>query len=126
MNVIDRVDLRTAVRLDRRMADAEVRDNLQAHRVEIWSGGELAGFTAYEPMGGARAFVHTEIDDRFAGQGLGSVLVRAALEAMRDAGTAVLPYCQFVRSYLQRHDEFHDLVPDAQRLRFGLPPPAAG
>jgi len=103
------------------MTDPVVRDNESEHRFEIWSGGELAGFSLYETIGDARAFVHTEIDDRFEGQGLGSVLVRTAMTAMRDAGTPVLPFCPFVRRFIQRHEEFLSIVPAAERNRFGLP-----
>ena len=100
---------------------SEVRDNPAEHRFEIWADGELAGFSAYEAVGDARAFVHTEIDERFAGRGYGSVLARAALTAERDAGIAVLPFCPFIRRFIQRHEEFLPLVPVAERSRFGLP-----
>ena len=49
------------------------------------------------------------------GQGLGSRLVREALTGLRDRGVAVLPYCPFVKAYLQRHPELVDLVPEAER-----------
>ena len=101
--------------------EPEVRDNEARHRFEIWSDGELAGFTLYEPVAGIRAFTHTEIDERFAGLGFGSVLIRAALTAMLEAGTPVLPFCPFVRRFIQRHQEFLALVPAEERERFGLP-----
>jgi predicted GNAT family acetyltransferase len=99
-----------------------VRDNRAEHRFDISVGGDLAGSSFYEQIGNVRAFVHTEIDERFAGQGLGGILVRAALTAMKDAGTPVLPFCPFVRRYIQRHPEFLPLVPTDERARFGLPP----
>ena len=40
------------------------------------------------------AFVHTEIDPRFEGQGLASKLIRAALSAARSEGESVLPFCR--------------------------------
>lgn len=75
-----------------------------------------------QPIGDAIAFTHTEIDERFAGQGLGSVLVRAALDAVRERGLPVLPFCPFVRRFVARHPEYVDLVPAGQRARFGLEP----
>ena len=101
--------------------EPEVRDNPDDSRFEIWSDGELAGFLQYETMRGARALIHTEIDERFAGRGLGAFLVRAVLTTLRDDQVPVLPYCPFVRSYLQRHPEFVDLVPADRRERFDLP-----
>lgn len=106
--------------VDRPDHEPEVRDNPAEHRFEIWSDGELAGFSVYEPRVAVRAFVHTEIDERFTGRGLGSVLVRGALTELRAAGTPVLPFCPFVRRYIERHREFLDLVPADARARFGL------
>jgi len=99
----------------------EVGENLAEHRFEVWSGGELAGFTVYERRGDTYAFVHTEIDGQFEGQGLGSVLVRHALDDMRARSAPVLPFCPFVRRFLARHGDYLSLVPPAERARFGLP-----
>jgi predicted GNAT family acetyltransferase len=103
------------------MSERVVRDNEAEQRFEIWSDGQLAGFARYQPMGADYAFTHTEIDDRFEGQGLGSVLVRSVLDTMREAGAHVLPYCPFVRGYVERHPEYLDLVPAEQREKFALP-----
>jgi len=65
-------------------------------------------------------FTHTEIDDAFEGQGLGSTLVRAALDAARTRGLAVRPDCPFVRGYVARHSEYLNLVPEELRPRLGL------
>jgi hypothetical protein len=54
--------------------------------------------------------VHTEIDPSFEGQGIGSALVRGALDVERAAGTAIVPLCPFVRGYIDKHPEYADLV----------------
>jgi predicted GNAT family acetyltransferase len=100
--------------------DISVRDNPDTHRFEIWVGGQQAGFAAYRLEGDAYAFTHTEVSDAVEGQGLGSRLVREALSQLRDRGVAVLPYCPFVKAYLQRHPDLIDLVPEADRARFDL------
>jgi predicted GNAT family acetyltransferase len=100
--------------------DTSVRDNPAAHRFEIRVGEEKAGFAAYRLEGDAYAFTHTEIADSVEGKGLGSRLVGDALSQLRDRGAAVLPYCPFVKTYLQRHTEYVDLVPEADRARFDL------
>lgn len=99
-------------------------DNPAEHQFEIRADGELAGFAAYREGERAIVFTHTEIDPAYEGKGLGSVLVRGALEEARSRGSAVLPACPFVRSFVERHPDFLDLVPAADRDRFGLP--AAG
>ena len=59
---------------------------------------------------------------RFTGQGLAAILVRAALTAMLEAKIQVLPFCPFVRRFIQRHHEFLELVPADERERFSCPP----
>ena len=100
--------------------DISVRDNTDTHRFEILVGDQQAGFAAYRLQGDAYAFTHTEVSDAVEGKGLGSRLVGEALAQLRDRGVAVLPYCEFVKAYLQRHPEFVDLVPESERPRFGL------
>jgi uncharacterized protein len=102
-------------------AQPEVRENVAEHRFEIWIDDELAGQTVYQGAGPTLPFVHTEIDDRFSGRGLGSVLIRVALDSVRARGGEVLPYCPFVKGFIAKHPEYLDLVPPARRASFGLP-----
>jgi predicted GNAT family acetyltransferase len=97
-----------------------VLDVAQWARFEIHSGGRMAGFVTYRLARSEIAFTHTEIDDAFAGQGLGGVLVRAALDAARTRRLSVLPECPFVRSWIAKHPDYADLVPQAEHARFGL------
>jgi predicted GNAT family acetyltransferase len=97
-----------------------VVNNLERHRYEIQVDGEPAGFTEYEPGEQALAFMHTEIDPRFKGQGLGSRLVSEALDDARRRQLDVLPFCEFVRSFLASHADYVDLVPADRREEFGL------
>ena len=82
--------------------------------------GKLAGHADYHRRRDLIAFVHTEIDDAYEGQGLGGALVSAALDEVRDEGLAVLPFCPFVNSYIQRHPEYAEFVPEDYRERFGI------
>jgi predicted GNAT family acetyltransferase len=100
--------------------DVSVRDVPDRRRFEVVVDGNVAGFVTYGMEGDALALQHTEVDDAYEGQGLGSVLVKAALDTARERGVGVLPYCPFVNAYLRRHRELVDLVPEAERARFGL------
>ena len=98
-----------------------VHDAAESSRFEIRVDGRLAGFAQYrlnDP--GLIVFTHTEIDDAFEGRGLGSILIRAALDTARSRGLAVRPDCPFVRGYIGRHSEYLDLVPVDLRARLGL------
>ncbi|MFG2170850.1 GNAT family N-acetyltransferase [Streptomyces niveus] len=100
--------------------ESRVADNPGRSRYEVFDGDELAGFTEYHRYRDEIAFIHTEIDPRFAGRGLGGVLARGALGAARERGLAVLPFCPFIRGWIGKHADYADLVPQEQRARFGL------
>ena len=102
-------------------ADIRVVDVPDRSRFEIRVDGEVAGFTEYRRRPGSIAFVHTQTDPRFAGRGLASRLVRAALSDVRAHGLSVLPFCPFVRAYIAGHTEELDLAPEAMRAQFDLP-----
>ncbi len=102
--------------------DPKVVDNPGAGRFEVLVEDRVAGFAGYRRADGAVAFTHTVIDPDFEGRGLGSVLARGALDATREAGHPVLPYCSFIRGYIQRHPAYLDLVPADRRAEFALAP----
>lgn len=90
------------------MLDA-VRDNKAQHRFEMDAGGDIA-VAHYRLAPGVVTFTHTEVPAALQGQGIGSRLVRGALEAARTEGRKVVSRCSFVSAYLRRHPEFNDLV----------------
>jgi hypothetical protein len=98
----------------------EVRDNAEEQRYEAVVDGALAGFAAYRIHPGQIAFLHTEVEDAFEGHGVGSMLIREALDDARRRGFEVLPFCPFVNSFIAEHREFVDLVPESRREEFGL------
>jgi hypothetical protein len=84
-------------------------------RFEIHVDGKLAGFAAYRIAPGTITFTHTEIDDAYGGRGLGGTLARAALDAARARGLAVVPQCPFIRRWIERHEDYQDLVRAAEK-----------
>jgi len=97
-----------------------VGDAPERERYEIRLDGELAGFATYKARPDQIAFKHTEVDDRFEGRGLAGRLIAFALDDARERGLAVLPFCPFVKAYIQRHREYVDLVPEDRRGEFEL------
>ena len=100
--------------------DEEVREDPDRSRYTITVDGEPAGFTSYRRGDDVTDFVHTQIDDRFEGQGLAGRLIAAALDDQRRRGLQVLPHCPFVEHYIAKHHEYADLVPADRRSDFDL------
>lgn len=99
----------------------EVTDQPEQSRYEIRVDGELAGFAEYTLHGDHVTFTHTEVDDAYEGQGLGSKLARAALDGARNAGLAVHPACPFIARYIKRHPhDYRDLVPEQLHAKYGV------
>jgi uncharacterized protein len=97
-----------------------VTDAPERKRFEVTVDGELAGFLVYRAKKGLLALIHTEVEERFEGRGLGGRLARFALDQAREGGLAVLPFCPFVNEWIRRHPEYVDLVPPAYRANFDL------
>ena len=96
--------------------NSTVRDNAAARRFELDVDGDLA-IALYRIDGDTMIFTHTEVPARLQGQGIGSKLVRGALDAVRARRMRVLPLCSFVADYIRRHPEVQDLVDPASPRR---------
>jgi predicted GNAT family acetyltransferase len=87
-----------------------VSDAPESSRYELRDGDRLLGVAAYRRRGNQVVFTHTEVADSSEHSGLGSRLVRGALDDVRRAGGTVVPLCPFVRGWIERHPEYRDLV----------------
>ena len=80
------------------------------HRYEISVDGARAGMTEYRDHGGQRIFFHTEVDDAYAGQGLGGKLAKYALDDAVARDVKISPLCPFVAKYIDKHPEYRVTV----------------
>jgi uncharacterized protein len=87
----------------------EVRNNTALHRFELEVDGHLA-VSYYRLAPGVITFTHTEVPPALGGRGVGSTLVRGALELVRAQGLKVVAQCPFIAAYMGKHPEFNDLV----------------
>ncbi|PPG02103.1 MULTISPECIES: GNAT family N-acetyltransferase [unclassified Rathayibacter] len=90
------------------MSDSDtptVRDVPERSRFVIEVGGTPAGFAAYTRQGDEVTLTHTVVDDAWEGHGLGSILARAAVTAITEAGGTVVPRCPFVTAWLRKHPD---------------------
>jgi predicted GNAT family acetyltransferase len=95
-------------------------DNPAASRYELHVHGKLAGFVDYRLRGEAISLVHTEVEPAFQGEHLATHLARYSLDDARKRGLAVLPFCPYITSWIKKHPEYAELVPQDRRAGFGL------
>ena len=90
--------------------DLTVTDVPEAGRYEARAADRVLGLAAYRRHGDRVVFTHTEVDPDAGGSGVGSTLVRGALDDVRAHGLRVVPRCSFVRAWIERHPDYADLV----------------
>jgi len=100
--------------------DAMVVDVPEKGRFEVRLDDRVVGLASYHIDGGTMTLPHTEVDPSVGGRGIGTALVAGVLDAARERGLHVLPYCSFIRHYIQQHPETIDLVAAEDRPQFGL------
>jgi len=100
-------------------SDLTVSHDEDAHRFHLLRGGDAVGLLAYRPVGRPGADLvdvyTTQIAPSARGQGLGEVLVRAALDDLRERGTSVKASCWYVADFLDANPDYQDLREGAQR-----------
>ncbi|NDU72135.1 GNAT family N-acetyltransferase [Actinomadura sp. DSM 109109] len=85
--------------------DITVRE-AEGNRLEAYVDGQVAGIVEYIPAQRLIAFVHTEVEPRFEGRGVGSALARAALEMVKASDARFLPVCPFIAGWSAKHPEY--------------------
>lgn len=87
----------------------DVVNNKAQNRYELTLDGHLAA-TYYKVADGVITFIHTEVPPELGGQGIGSRLVKGALDQVRADGLKVVAECPFVKAYIEKHGEYADLL----------------
>jgi predicted GNAT family acetyltransferase len=89
----------------------QVVDVPERSRFVLERDGETIGKAYYTREPGVITFTHTEVDPAIQERGLGSVLVKAALDAVAaEEGTRVVAKCPFVAAYIERHPDYQGLL----------------
>ena len=81
------------------------------HRFESTLDGDTAR-AEYVVSRGVLHIRHTEVPAAFQGRGVAASLVRAVIAHARERGLRVVPDCPYARSYMERHADTHDLLPE--------------
>jgi len=87
----------------------KINDNKGKNRFEIDLDGDTA-FIDYSEQNGVVAMTHTIVPPAFEGKGVGSQLVKGALDAVRADGKKVNPVCPFIAKYIEKHSEYQNLI----------------
>jgi len=86
----------------------DVVNNREHHRYELAVEGHIAA-SYYKVADGVITFMHTEVPPELGGKGVGSKLVKGALDQARAEGLKVVALCPFVKAYIDKHSDYADL-----------------
>ncbi|MES2750969.1 MAG: GNAT family N-acetyltransferase [Pseudomonadota bacterium] len=87
----------------------DVTNNKTMKRYELEAEGHVAA-AHYEIDGHVITFTHTIVPEELGGKGVGSKLVKGALNQVRADGLKVIAQCPFVKAYIGKHAEYVDLL----------------
>lgn len=91
------------------MSVGRVEDQRSEQEFVLTVDGHRA-VAAYQLEGDTIVFTHTVVPPEIEGRGVGTTLIRGALDLVRDRGLKVIPQCPFVRAYIDKHPEARDLL----------------
>jgi predicted GNAT family acetyltransferase len=78
-------------------------------RYELSVEGHIAA-AYYHRSDDVVSFDHTEVPPELGGKGIGSKLVKEALDQARADGLQVVAECPFVKSWIEKHPAYQDLL----------------
>ncbi|WP_201615527.1 GNAT family N-acetyltransferase [Psychrobacter urativorans] len=87
----------------------DITHNEQDNRFETTVDGQT-GYVSYQDRGDTLVYDHTEVPQALEGQGVGSALIKHALDYAREHDKKVVPQCPFVASYIDKHPDYQDLI----------------
>ena len=91
-----------------------VVDNPEESRFDLWVDDHLVGILAYRTHEDATmTLLHTVVKEDFGDHGWAAVLVRGALDGLRESEMQIVPACTYVTRFLGRNTEYLDLVAES-------------
>lgn len=94
---------------DHNQNDLDITHDAAAHRFETTVDGRT-GYISYQERGDTLVYDHTIVPQALGGKGIGSALVKHALDYARAHNKKVVPQCSFVSAYINKHPEYQALV----------------
>jgi predicted GNAT family acetyltransferase len=87
-----------------------VTNDATARTYQATLNGEVAGTLIYEVEGSRVVLTHTIVEPSDREHGVGSALVREALDDLRREGKTATVMCPFVTDFITHNPEYADLV----------------
>lgn len=87
----------------------EIVDNAAMHRFEMKVEDDIA-VSYYQEQDDRVLLLHTEVPQRFSGQGVGSRLAHAVFEELKRRGRRVITRCPFMASYAVKHPDYLSML----------------
>ena len=88
---------------------SQISNNTLKHRFETEIGAKTA-FLNYRQEDNRITLTHTEVPPSLEGRGIGTSLVKAALDYASQKKLTVVPQCPFVADFIRTHTHYQKLV----------------
>ena len=98
------------------MENYKLIDNVALHQYEFRIGDLIPRIEYIKTKNGEIYLTHTEVPSALEGKGVGSSLVRLALEDIERQQLRLVPLCPFVAGYVQKHPDWKRLVMDGVNI----------
>ncbi|AZA12842.1 GNAT family N-acetyltransferase [Corynebacterium choanae] len=94
------------------MADSNITVSFdeQQHRYYLSVDDKAAAYVQFVAEDGVWDLQHTVVDPSFRGQGLSKQLIAAVLEEARAKSVKVKPTCSAVAGFIEKNEQYADLV----------------
>lgn len=92
------------------MEDYELINNEERHQYEFHIGNNVPKIEYILSKNGEIYFTHTKVPAALEGKGVGSQLVKKALEDVEKRDLRLVPLCPFVATYIHKHPEWKRIV----------------
>lgn len=86
-----------------------VSHNPAEHRFEVAVEGQLAIAEYKLTSPSVMRLTHTEVPQALEGRGIAGALARFAMAHAREHQLKIDPQCRYMRAYMDKHPETHDL-----------------
>ena len=94
---------------DNNQSEPTITHRPEAQRFETTINGQT-GYISYKERDNTLIYDHTIVPQSLGGRGVGSALVKHALDFAHEHHKKVIPQCSFVSAYIKKHAEYQDLL----------------